>query len=136
MITPTKTHKAKKRVGRGISAGSGKTAGRGTKGQNARTGKKRYLGFTSGSLPMAQRLPKFRGFNPLYKSYTVTTDQIAAATKGEAPKEIDRLWLIEQKLVPDNIHQNDTVKIVSGQKTTTLTIPVNATIKVSKSLAK
>ncbi len=53
--------KSKKRVGRGIAAGHGKTAGRGTKGQNARTGGVRP-GFEGGQNPLMQRFPKLRGF--------------------------------------------------------------------------
>jgi large subunit ribosomal protein L15 len=52
---------ARKRVGRGISAGQGKTAGRGTKGQNARTGKKLRPTFAGGQLPLVQGIPKSRG---------------------------------------------------------------------------
>ncbi len=52
----------KKRVGRGIGSGSGKTAGRGTKGQNARTGGGVRPGFEGGQNPLAKRLPKKRGF--------------------------------------------------------------------------
>ena len=52
----------KKRVGRGIGSGSGKTAGRGTKGQNARTGGGVRVGFEGGQNPLAKRLPKLRGF--------------------------------------------------------------------------
>ena len=52
----------KKRVGRGISAGQGKTAGRGHKGQKSRSGGNVRPGFEGGQLPLQQRLPKF-GFN-------------------------------------------------------------------------
>jgi len=55
-------NKSSKRVGRGISAGGGKTAGRGTKGQGARTGSKSKPGFEGGQNPLMQRLPKLRGF--------------------------------------------------------------------------
>lgn len=55
------SHKAKQRVGRGIGGKGGKTAGRGTKGQRARN--KVAVGFEGGQLPLAQRLPKLRGFN-------------------------------------------------------------------------
>lgn len=51
-----------KRVGRGIAAGQGKTAGRGTKGQMARTGSSRRPGFEGGQNPLMQRLPKLPGF--------------------------------------------------------------------------
>ena len=52
---------SRKRVGRGIGGKGGKTAGRGTKGQKARN--KVRLGFEGGQLPLAQRVPKLRGFN-------------------------------------------------------------------------
>jgi large subunit ribosomal protein L15 len=55
--------KDRKRVGRGISAGGGKTAGRGTKGQKARTGKKLRPSFEGGQVPWIQKVPKKRGFN-------------------------------------------------------------------------
>ena len=59
--------KPKKRVGRGISAGQGKTAGRGTKGQGSRTGKPVRLYLQGGNLPFFRRLPFMRGkgFTPL-----------------------------------------------------------------------
>lgn len=52
----------RKRVGRGISAGQGKTAGRGTKGQNSRSGNSLRLTFQGGQLPLVQAVPKARGF--------------------------------------------------------------------------
>lgn len=57
-----------KRVGRGIGSGYGKTAGRGTKGQNARTGGGVRPGFEGGQNPLAKRLPKKRGFVPLART--------------------------------------------------------------------
>jgi len=70
--------KDKKRVGRGISAGQGKTAGRGTKGQNSRTGGGVRLGFEGGQNPLAKRLPKKRGFRPLNQTtyQVVNLDQL------------------------------------------------------------
>src|SRR5881628_1205968 len=53
---------AKRRVGRGIGSGLGKTAGRGHKGQSARAGGYHKLGFEGGQMPIQRRLPK-RGFN-------------------------------------------------------------------------
>lgn len=59
------------RVGRGTGSGNGKTAGRGTKGQNARSGGGVRLGFEGGQNPLSRRLPK-RGFtNPTRKEYAV-----------------------------------------------------------------
>jgi large subunit ribosomal protein L15 len=59
------SHRQKGRVGRGIAAGQGKTAGRGTKGQKSRVGKTKRPGFEGGQNPMMQRLPKLRGFKSL-----------------------------------------------------------------------
>ena len=55
-------NKTRKRVGRGIAAGQGKTAGRGTKGQNSRTGKKLRATFQGGQNPLVSAAPKKRGF--------------------------------------------------------------------------
>jgi large subunit ribosomal protein L15 len=62
--------KAKRRVGRGIAGKGGKTAGRGTKGQGARSNIK--PGFEGGQLPLTQRIPKLKGFkNPFRVEYAV-----------------------------------------------------------------
>ena len=64
------SNRPKRRVGRGIAGKGGKTAGRGTKGQKARNTV--HPGFEGGQLPLAQRLPKLRGFNnPFRVEYNV-----------------------------------------------------------------
>lgn len=65
----TGSRKKRKRVGRGIAAGQGKTAGRGTKGQNARSGGGKGIYFEGGQLPLARRLPYKRGFTNIRKVY-------------------------------------------------------------------
>ena len=60
-----KNHKPKKRVGRGIGSGLGKTSGRGVKGQKSRSGVS-IKSYEGGQMPLYRRLPK-RGFNSLYK---------------------------------------------------------------------
>jgi len=60
------SRKAPKRVGRGVGSGSGKTAGRGTKGQNARSGGGVRPGYEGGQMPIHRRLPK-RGFVNIFK---------------------------------------------------------------------
>ncbi len=76
--------KAPKRVGRGIAAGQGKTAGRGTKGQKSRTGSSRKPGFEGGQNPLMQRLPKLRGFKshktPAENVYTGQLEQFGGKT--------------------------------------------------------
>ncbi|HSX32870.1 MAG TPA: 50S ribosomal protein L15 [Candidatus Saccharimonadales bacterium] len=73
-----------KRVGRGIAAGQGKTAGRGTKGQMARTGSSKRPGFEGGQKPLMQRLPKMRGFRSAQTRaevvYTGQLDALASKT--------------------------------------------------------
>ncbi|MCA9328377.1 50S ribosomal protein L15 [Candidatus Saccharibacteria bacterium] len=65
------------RVGRGISAGQGKTAGRGTKGQGARAGSSRRPGFEGGQNPLYSRIPKLRGFTQFREqAVTVTTGSL------------------------------------------------------------
>lgn len=66
------SHKKKTRVGRGIAAGQGKTAGRGTKGQKARAGGSIPAWFEGGQTPLHQRIPKLRGFkNPFRVTYEI-----------------------------------------------------------------
>ncbi len=82
-LTTTK-QKQGKRVGRGISAGGGKTAGRGTKGQGARTGSTKKPGFAGASNPLMQKLPKLPGFTshrtPAEVVYTGQLEQFANKT--------------------------------------------------------
>ena len=66
---PKGAHRAKKRVGRGQASGLGKTAGRGGKGQKARTGNMHFEGFEGGQMPLQRRLPKFGFTNPTRREY-------------------------------------------------------------------
>lgn len=99
-------HKARKRVGRGISAGGGKTAGRGTKGQNARTGKKLRAGFEGGQLPLMKRIPKKKGFRSIRVPAQVVYTAALEALKGKAA---DNQGLFEAGLISTPYHP---VKIV------------------------
>lgn len=89
-------NKSPKRVGRGIAAGQGKTAGRGTKGQKSRTGSSRKPGFEGGQNPLMQKLPKLHGFKShkpgVEVVYTGQLDAISA-------KLVDNAALAEAKLV-------------------------------------
>jgi large subunit ribosomal protein L15 len=77
------THR-RRRVARGISAGQGKTAGRGTKGQGARQGGGPSQYFQGGNLPFFRKLPFKRGFTPLsgVRYQEVNLDQLADLPKG------------------------------------------------------
>ncbi len=83
----SKIVKAKKRVGRGISGGQGKTAGRGTKGQKSRSGRTIPTGFEGGQTPLKQRLPKLGGFyrHKNIQAKNISLDEIAKNFKtGES----------------------------------------------------
>ena len=88
---------AKRRVGRGIGSGLGKTAGRGHKGQKSRAGGYHKVGFEGGQMPMQRRLPK-RGFKSALLKYnaeiTLSELQLLGAD------EVDLLTLKQAKLVP------------------------------------
>src|SRR3954465_14161494 len=68
---PDGSRKTRVRRGRGIGSGLGKTAGRGGKGQTARTGKGRPRGFEGGQMPLHRRLPKFGFKNPFRRQFDV-----------------------------------------------------------------
>jgi large subunit ribosomal protein L15 len=87
---------AKRRVGRGIGSGLGKTAGRGHKGQKSRAGGFHKVGFEGGQMPLARRLPK-RGFKSLTRG---STAEIRLSDLNALPvNEIDLLTLFQAGLV-------------------------------------
>ena len=88
---------AKKRVGRGIGSGLGKTAGRGHKGQHSRAGGYKKVGFEGGQMPLHRRLPK-RGFVSL--SATDTAQVRLSDLDKIAADEIDLLVLKQAGVVP------------------------------------
>jgi large subunit ribosomal protein L15 len=82
----------RRRVGRGIGSGLGKTAGRGHKGQKARTGGFHKVGFEGGQMPLQRRLPK-RGF----KSLTVgSTEQVRLSSLGGVEAEVIDILVLKQ----------------------------------------
>lgn len=125
-------NKDKKRVGRGISAGGGKTAGRGTKGQKSRTGKKLRAMFQGGSGPLAQRAPKNRGFKSIRTPAQVVYLDHLNAFKG---KTADNNTLFEQGYIATPFH---TVKVIArGELTEKVTLKVQAASKsVQEAVAK
>ena len=97
---------ARKRVGRGISAGQGKTAGRGTKGQNSRTGKKLHSMFQGGQNGIVSAVPKARGFKSLRTPAQVVYLDHLNALKGT----VDNNSLYEAGLIASPFH---TVKVIA-----------------------
>ena len=87
---PKKANSNKKRVGRGMGSGMGKTSTRGHKGQRSRSGSRMMRGFEGGQMPLHRRLPK-RGFTNIFKTeYTILSiDRIAGL--GQADVTLDTL---------------------------------------------
>ncbi len=115
--------KDRKRVGRGIGSGYGKTAGRGTKGQNARTGGGVRPGFEGGQNPLAKRLPKKRGFAPVSRvEYQVFN--LAGLDRFKAGSTLDAAALATAGLITD---ANGRVKLLGkGEITKKLMLKLHA----------
>ena len=118
---------ARKRGGRGIGSGTGKTAGRGHKGQRARAGSATRT-FEGGQMPIYRRLPK-RGFkNPFRKVYApVNLDRLQAAVDGgrlDPARPVNLLALRAAGLISKRL---DGVRLLArGELTTALTIEVDS----------
>lgn len=107
---PAGSRKSRKRVGRGISAGGGKTAGRGQKGQGARSSWSLPRGFEGGQMPLTQRVPKLRGFyNRFRVEYQVVN--CGKLARFEAGAVVDVESLRKSGLVR---HLNQPTKLLAG----------------------
>lgn len=114
--------KAVKRIGRGHGSGQGKTAGKGHKGQKARSGKGMRVGFEGGQMPLQRRLPK-RGFNNIFAKKVVAVN-VGTLNKFEDGAVVDTAALLENGIVKNSF---DSVKILSnGNLTKKLTVKVSA----------
>ena len=84
---PAGARKRKKRIGRGPGSGTGKTAGRGHKGQRSRSGFSQRFGFEGGQMPLVRRVPK-RGFTNIFRvEYSVVNLSRLAELEGEVTPE-------------------------------------------------
>ncbi len=96
-LSPVQPRVERKRVGRGHGSGNGKTAGKGHKGQNARSGGGVRIGFEGGQMPLARRIPK-RGFNNIFaKTYAIVN--VSDLNKFEAGAEVDVNALLEAGII-------------------------------------
>jgi large subunit ribosomal protein L15 len=110
--------KNRKRVARGIGSGSGKTAGRGHKGQKARSGGYHKVGFEGGQMPLQRRLPK-RGFVSMSRNDTA---EVRLSDLARLPvDEIDLLALKAAGMVPQIAKTAKVIKTGKLDKKVTLT---------------
>jgi large subunit ribosomal protein L15 len=107
-LSPSKgSRSARKRVGRGVASGSGKTAGRGTKGHNSRSGGGVRPGFEGGQMPIHRRLPK-RGFTNIFRKQ-IHVINIRDLARFESGSVIDETVLAEAGLVKN---KRDGIKLL------------------------
>lgn len=102
--------KARNRVGRGMGSGSGKTAGRGHKGQKSRAGGFHKVGFEGGQMPLQRRLPK-RGFVSLSQG---SKAEVRLSALNRVPAEIIDLLVLKQAGIVSEVIQTAKV-ILSGK---------------------
>ncbi len=115
--------KPRRRVGRGIGSGLGKTSGRGHKGQKSRSGGYHKVGFEGGQMPLQRRLPK-RGFKSTTQKYNAEVSLTDLQRLGAA--EVDLLTLKQAKLVGEMIKNVKVIK--SGELTLKVVLKgINAT---------
>ena len=121
------SRKNRKRVGRGIGSGSGKTSGRGQKGQKSRSGGNPHPWFEGGQMPLYRRLPK-RGFTNIFrKEYEVINLVQLLKLKNESPITPE---VLKSKGM---IHKIDLVKILgNGELTEAVTVHAHKFSKSAK----
>src|SRR6202789_2551723 len=118
---PKKANENKKRVGRGMGSGMGKTSTRGHKGQGSRSGSSLMRGFEGGQMPLHRRLPK-RGFNNIFRvEYTVLgLDRVAEILEEKGTTEFTLETIIALGLLR---RKNGLIKVLNnGELTRAVTI--------------
>ncbi|OGB75192.1 50S ribosomal protein L15 [candidate division Kazan bacterium RIFCSPHIGHO2_01_FULL_49_10] len=128
-ITSEKTSKDRRRVGRGIGSGMGKTSGRGTKGQKSRTGGGVPAHFEGGQTPIIRRLPKHKGFRRPHRPVTFVINLTHLAQFADN-------GLLTLKSLTDRgyLNSGERVKILgSGEITTAVRVEANAISHSAKS---
>lgn len=131
-LKPAKgSRKARKRVGRGIGSGLGKTSGRGMNGQMSRAGGGKRAGFEGGQTPLARRLPKLPGFRNVNRVEYVPVNVSRLEAKYKAGETVDVDSLKKNGIIHST---NDLVKILgAGEIKKSLIVKVD---KVSASAKK
>jgi len=118
---PLGSNKRKKRIGRGMASGHGKTSGRGIKGQGARSGGVKGPYFEGGQLPLVRRLPFRRGFTNIYRvEYKPVNVELLQERFGEGFQEVTPEMLVEAGVIK---RSDKAVAILgNGDITTSLTV--------------
>jgi large subunit ribosomal protein L15 len=123
--------KQKKRIGRGMASGTGKTSGRGTKGQGARSGGGKGPFFEGGQLPLVRRLPFRRGFTNIHRVHYKPVNLGRLQERlGDSGQEITPQLLVEAGIIKKS---DKAVAILGdGELTSALSIKAHRFSKVAK----
>jgi len=121
--------KTRLRVGRGASAGQGKTCGRGVKGQRARKGGYHKVGFEGGQMPLQRRLPK-RGFTNIFKKQWIEISLAKIESNFNAGDDVTPEILHERGLIKKAKH--DLVILGNGDVSKALNISAHRFTKTAK----
>jgi len=128
LLPPKGSRSARKRVGRGVGSGNGKTAGRGNKGHNSRSGGGVRPGYEGGQMPLHRRLPK-RGFTNIFKK-KIAVINVRDLARFESGSTVDETALVRVGLVKG---RRDGIKILGkGEITIPLTVKVNGASKSAR----
>ncbi|MGD9008617.1 MAG: 50S ribosomal protein L15 [Desulfobacteraceae bacterium] len=120
--------KARKRLGRGVGSGTGKTAGRGTKGHNSRSGGGVRPGYEGGQMPLHRRLPK-SGFTNIFKKQ-IAVINIRDLERFDGGDVVDEAALVKTGLVKG---RRDGIKLLGqGEIKNALTVKINAVSRSAK----
>ena len=120
---------SKKRLGRGIGSGIGKTSGKGHKGQNARSGGGVRLGFEGGQIPLIRRLPK-RGFNNQFKKVYAIVN-VSDLNVFEDGATVDANALLERNII-GKIEAYGVKVLGNGELTKKLTVKADKFTETAK----
>jgi large subunit ribosomal protein L15 len=120
--------KNRKRLGRGVGSGWGKTAGRGSKGHNSRSGGGVRPGFEGGQMPIHRRLPK-RGFTNIFKK-EIAIINVGDLARFDAGSIVNEATLVQSGLLKG---QRDGIKLLgNGTIDIALTVQINAVSRSAK----
>ena len=129
-LTPAEgSTKVAKRIGRGHGSGNGKTAGKGHKGQKARSGGSIRPGFEGGQMPLQRRVPK-RGFNNIFAAKAAIVNLGEIDARFEAGAVVDAQALMDCGLVKDC--KNGVKVLGNGEMTKSLTIQAKSFSKTAQ----
>jgi len=128
----SKSRKVKRRLGRGVGSGRGKTAGRGSKGYNSRSGGGVRPGYEGGQMPIQRRLPK-RGFTNIFRK-RIAVINVRDLSKFESGSLVDKTAVAKAGLIKG---KNNGVKLLgNGQINVALNVRLNHVSKSAREKIK